>query len=108
MSVTKITLKNVSNYSKIGMIPHIGKYVPRILKQSSLPIDVELEDSETLEVFPAQLISVLCFQNEIPEICSLLVTGDFPNNSTDELLARNNVLHTSNLGFYVYKFCPKK
>ena len=104
MSVNKIIVKNTTNSLFMGHCGLIAKYVPGVLKESSFPIPVILVDDATKKEYEADLISVIGFQNVIPDIFCRFFEGESSEKATEKLLKRYNVSNINQLGFYTYEF----
>lgn len=102
-TMKKIEIKKASLFSKIGHLPYIGKYISGVINSSHLPIDVLVVDPETKEEFLCQLIAVLPFKNNIPEILSYHATGMHPSIATDIILQQTGTVSINQLAYYLYE-----
>lgn len=103
MATKKISVKNATIKILTGYLPYIGRYIPGALKESDLPIKVILQDPETNDEFEAELISVVPFNQTIPEVFSLLSDDVIKCQAESFYFDLLKVSQISSLAFYLYR-----
>lgn len=98
-----VPVKSASIKILTSFVGHIGKYVPGTITKDKLPISVQIQDIDSKEIFQCKLISVLPFNEVIPEILCFHSEGKSPADCENELLTRSNVSSVNQLAYYLYE-----
>lgn len=98
-----ISIQNYNNKLACDIIYSIGAASPNALLQSDLPKDVILQDKETQQQYPAQLIDVA--KMDVFQIGSLAtyVANGIPADDFIREYLKNNLTGHTTVAVYVYK-----
>lgn len=103
MSVREISVNNVERFLSVGYFPLIHIYKKGAVKESMLPLPVNLKDNLTGKIYNCQLISCFGFENFIPEVCAFMCEKKKPDIIEKELFERFKISSINQLGFYLYE-----
>lgn len=102
MSVKEIKAPNVDIYSKLGYYPLIGIFIKGKLTVDSLPIPVVLIDLDSNNKYDFELITVLPFDENIPEVISIMFGYKNAFDFEVHLLNKIKVQKVNKLALYTY------
>lgn len=102
LCMKKVYVKYATLKIPNGFIGIIGKWYSGALTISQLPIPVIIVDPDSKEEFSGELISVLPFNGNIPEIIALQVMNKFPSECQQDLLQLHGVSDINHLAYYLY------